>query len=757
MELIFEGYQPDKNALEESLFHTANGYIGIRACPEEGQVQGIPSIRGTYMNAFYDIKPIRYGEKLYGFPETQQGIVNLTDVQTIRLFIEEEQFLPSSQGEVLGYRRSLDMKFGFSERFIHWRSPKGQEVEISIRRMASLFVPELFCLQYAVKALNFSGKICFESIVLGDVSNYADASDPRVAAEKLRHLVVENVRMDEQSGLIESRTVTSNLKLAAAVSYLPPHDFKLQMDGAADSLTAKADGNILQGENLVFTLFAAFADSRRHDNPASKARQTVRDALLNGVAFYEKAQREILDEFWENSRVLVKSDEALQNSLDYSLYSLYCSCGRDEVSSIAAKGLSGEGYEGHYFWDTEIYIFPFFLLTDRQRAKNLLSFRYSILPQAREHARIMGHPCGALYPWRTISGSECSGYFPSGSAQYHLSADISHAFMQYYLATEDIDFMAQKGAEVLVETARLFLDAGHWYEGKFRIDAVTGPDEYSCIVDNNFYTNAGAQDTLRNAVIITRMLIEQGKAEAVFRKTGISSSELEQFLQAADQMYLPYDEKLMIHAQDDAFLKLAKLDLQSIPPDKYPLLLHYHPLWLYRHQVCKQADTVLAHFLYEDLADIETMRRSYEYYESCTTHDSSLSRCVFSIMASKLGEMDKALDYFRHSATMDIDDAHGNTKDGIHTANMGGSYLAIVAGFAGLRIKASGLHLAPRIPAELEGYEFPFKYLNSRLYITVDHSSCHIRLTGGPAVQIAVYNRSLQIGSEESIDIVIQR
>ncbi|NLC33267.1 MAG: glycoside hydrolase family 65 protein, partial [Clostridiales bacterium] len=327
---------------------------------------------------------------------------------------------------------------------------------------------------------------------------------------------------------------------------------------------------------------------------------------------------------------------------------------------------------------------------------------------------------------------------------------------QYYLATADIDFMSQKGAEVLVETARLFLDAGHWYEGKFRIDAVTGPDEYSCIVDNNFYTNAGAQDTLRNAVIITRMLIEQGKAEAVLSSTGISSSELEQFLQAADQMYLPYDEKLMIHAQDDAFLKLAQLDLQSIPPDKYPLLLHYHPLWLYRHQVCKQADTVLAHFLYEDLADIETMRRSYEYYENCTTHDSSLSRCVFSIMASKLGDMDKALHYFRHSATMDIDDAHGNTKDGIHTANMGGSYLAIVAGFAGLRIKESGLHLTPCIPKGLEAYEFPLQYIDSKLYIKVDQSSCHIQLTDGQAIKITVNNEILKLGPRNALELSIQ-
>ncbi len=751
MELSIDAFDPKRNALEESLFHTANGYLGLRACPEEGVPAGVDSIRGAYINAFYDVKPIRYGEKLYGFPETQQGIVNLTDVQTLRLDVDGERFAPLENGTVLAYRRSLDMRAGHTTRQVKWRSPGGKEVEIGIRRMVSLEEKGLFVLDYTVRALNFDGEIRFEALEEGDVFNFADPSDPRVAAERLKHLFVVGVDRGERGGMILSRTGASGLSLCAAVRYLPPEGFSLAIKTDEHSIRAESAGRIARGEVRRFIKLAAFSDSRREESPVDAALSVLKRAAENGPSYYEERQKARLQAFWRDSRVTVSGDERLQQSLDYSLYCLFCSAGRDSVSSVAAKGLSGEGYEGHYFWDTEIYVFPFFLLTDPALARSLLTYRHTILPKAREHARLMGHPVGALYPWRTISGSECSGYFPSGSAQYHLSADIAHAFMQYYLATGDVAFMAEKGAEVLVETARLFLNAGHWVEDSFRIDAVTGPDEYSCVVNNNFYTNAGAQETLRSAARMVGLLQKLGRAGAVEAATRVTEQELWDFVRAADAVYLPYDEKLGIHAQDDAFLRHDTLDLSSIPRDHFPLLLHYHPLWLYRHQVCKQADTVLAHYLYEDLADEGVMRRSYDYYERCTTHDSSLSACVFSIMAAKLGDMDKALRYFSLSATMDIGDAHGNTRDGIHTANMGGAYLGITAGFAGLRIKEDGLHLWPRIPKSWPGYAFPLRFRGARLSVSVTQANCRIALEEGPATKLYLYGEKVALEGEITV------
>lgn len=750
-------WDPAQNALEESLFHTANGYLGVRACPEEGAPEGVPSIRGAYINAFYDVKPIRYGEKLYGFPETQQGIVNLTDVQNVRLFLEDEAFEPLKSGTVLAYRRTLDMERGIVTRFIRWRSKKGKEIEVSVQRMASLSQRELFIMQYTVKSLNFSGRVRLISREEGDVTNFADPNDPRVAGEALQHLKVEEVCALDNGGLIRSSTLASGLQLAVAAGYAPPAGFSLEIETQPAALEARMEGNLSQGQSITMVKRCVFADSRRHPDPAQAARSILKEAAARPVSYYEAQQKKQLDAFWQRSRLTVKGDQALQSSLDFSLYSLYCSAGRDAVSSLAAKGLSGEGYEGHYFWDTEIYVFPFFLMTDPALARSLLDYRHTILPAAREHARIMGHSNGALYAWRTIAGSECSGYFPSGSAQYHLSGDIAHAFLQYYYATDDLSYMAEKGGEVLVETARLFLNAGHWHEGSFRIGAVTGPDEYSCIVDNNFYTNAGAQETMRGAAMITRKLMEAGLADQLLAATNVTLEELEAFDRAADAMYLPYDETLGIHAQDDGFLKLAKLDLSAIPKENFPLLLHYHPLWLYRHQVCKQADTVLAHFLYEDLADEEVMRRSYDYYERCTTHDSSLSACVFAIMAARLGDMDKAMDYFRHSATLDLDDAHGNTKDGIHTANMGGTWLGMVSGFGGLRVKADGLHLHPQLPNGWEGYSFPLRWRESQLRVHVTDSGCRIEAFSGGETSLWVYGKPVRVSPGQAADVVLTK
>ena len=751
--IVFSDFNPAQNALEESLFHTANGYLGVRACPEEGAPAGVPSIRGAYINAFYDIKPIRYGEKLYGFPETQQGIVNLTDVQNVRLYLEDEAFEPLKTGDVLAVRRTLDMERGIVTRFIHWRSPGGREVEVTVRRMASLAQRELFIMQYTVKAVNFAGRVRLVSREEGEVTNFADPDDPRVAGEALQHLRVEEVRPLPAGGLIRSRTIASGLDLAVAVGYTPPASFTLGVQAQPMALEAVMEGSLWQGQSLTMVKHCVFADSRRHGDPAGAALRILAEASARPVLHYESLQKEMLAAFWRRSRVVVGGDDALQSSLDFSLYSLYCSVGRDDVSSMAAKGLSGEGYEGHFFWDTEIYVFPFFLLTDPALARGLLDYRHTILPAAREHARLMGHERGALYPWRTISGSECSGYFPSGSAQYHLSGDVAHAFLQYYYATGDLAYMAERGGEVLVETARLFLDAGHWHEGTFRIGAVTGPDEYSCVVDNNFYTNAGAQETMRGAAMMTRRLWEAGLAGQLIAATGVTQEELAAFEQAADAMYLPYDEKLGIHAQDDGFLKLATLDLAAIPRENFPLLLHYHPLWLYRHQVCKQADTVLAHFLYEDLADEGIMRRSYDYYERCTTHDSSLSTCVFAIMAARLGDMGKAVDYFRQSATMDLDDAHGNTKDGIHTANMGGTWLAITAGFGGLRVKPDGLHLHPRLPDAWRAYSFPLTWRGSELRVHATPAGCRVELLAGDEQSIWVYGQPVRAALGQAAEL----
>jgi alpha,alpha-trehalose phosphorylase len=438
--------------------------------------------------------------------------------------------------------------------------------------------------------------------------------------------------------------------------------------------------------------------------------------------------------------------------MDFNIYQLLQSAGCDRLSNIPAKGLSGEGYEGHYFWDTEIYMFPFFLLTGRETARALLAYRYHILDGARRHARGLGHQTGALYPWRTIAGRECSSYYPSGSAQYHINADVAHSVLCYYGVTGDIDYLAEEGAEILWETSRLWLDAGHYdEEGRFRVDCVTGPDEYTCIVNNNYYTNKGAKENLLGSVRVYRLLSQKGLLEKM--TFHVTEDEIERFEHAAEHMYLPYDEKYGIYAQDDTFLQKKLWDIKSIPPENFPLLLHYHPLHINRHQICKQADTVLALWLFDENEDENITRRSFDYYEPLTTHDSSLSACVFSIVASRLQRLDCAYEYFKKTVGTDIEDAQGNTSHGLHIANAGGAWLAVTAGFAGLRIREDGLHFRPQCPRGWKSYTFRLRYQKSELEVMISGSAAVFTLLSGPPVKIFVSERAYILERQLVFDV----
>ncbi len=722
---------------EEALFHCANGYLGVRGCFEEGYPPELLSVRGAYINGFYDDADIPYGEKLYGFPTTRQTIINLPDVQTIALTINGEQFNPFSGG-LLEYERALDMRRGITERRMLWRSSAGHTFRITARRMASFCMRELFLMEYEVESIDYAGPIQIRSSLNGNVENYSNADDPRVAPGTARHILVEQADTEDGVLRIACRTSRSGLEMACRVKHLLEGEGGLTYGSDNQSAWADIEANIQPGGQVKLYKFCVYSDSLRVENPYAHAATMLEQAVRLGAAHWYAEQQEYLNAFWENARVLIDGDADVQGYLDFNLYQLLQSAGKDGISNVPAKGLSGEGYEGHYFWDTEVYVFPFFLFTDPNLAKSLLDYRYGILPRAREHARLLGHETGALYPWRTIAGSECSSYFPSGSAQYHINADVAHSFIQYYLATGDIIYMAEKGAEVLIETARLWLDAGHMDNGRFFIDGVTGPDEYTCLVNNNYYTNAGAQENLRWAGSICEALRQAGLFERVQMQTGVSLDEERRFLEAAEAMYLPYDERLGILMQDDSFLNKKRLDLNSIPKENFPLLLHYHPLFIYRHQVCKQPDAVLALYLFGGGVGEDAAKRTYAYYEAVTTHDSSLSKCVFSIMAARLKDAEKAYEYFRETASADLNDAHANTRDGLHVASVGGAYLAVASGFCGLSVDRDLISLNPRLPRNWSRVRFRVHYRGSVLFIDATQENCSIVVEAGEPQRVKI-------------------
>ncbi len=740
--------------VHESVFHNANGYIGIRSNYEEGYPEEFDTIRGAYINGFYDIADMRQAEKLYGLTEDKQAMLNVADTQTIILWIDGERF-DLFNGTILKSSRWLDMEAGITGRSIHWRSPLGKEVEIEIRRMTSFVQLSLFTIEYRVKALNFEGVLKFQSYHIGEVKNYSNPHDPRVAQEASNYLYPLKAKLEGDISYLTSITSRSKLSVCTGVAHRMSKLGKMDCQLIEHHASYIATVEIKAQESFTLTKYSIFCDSIRSNNCSKEARFQMNKALSVPIEEHYHLQKEYLKEFWNNCFLEIIGDNQLTEAVNYNMYQLIQSVGKDEYCNIAAKGLSGEGYEGHYFWDTEMYIQPFFNLTAPAITKNLIGFRYRTLEQARENARILGHKQGVLYPWRTIMGVECSGYFPSGTAAYHINGDIAHSVIAYYLATKDFDFIEKEGAEIVFETARLWMDVGNYYQGSFRINEVTGPDEYTCMVNNNYYTNAAAQYNLYWAVKLYTLLSEKGVLATLAAKINLTEDEIQEFGKAAEHMYLPYDEQLGINPQDDSFLEKKVWNLNNTPQKDFPLLLHYHPLHLYRHQVCKQADTVLAHFIFEDVQDLETIRKSFAYYETITTHDSSLSTCIFSIIASKLGLVEKAYEYFGDSAKLDLFNTHKNTKDGIHTANMGGNFMTIVYGFAGLRIKESGLHFAPVIPGGWEEYQFRINYEDSQLQVEVNQSKATVHLIKGSNKKLFVYGE--EYGLSDTLCIPLRK
>lgn len=750
MSLKVDKLDLDRLPIEEALFHVGNGTLGVRGCFEEGTPPGVDSVRGCYLNGFYEQVPLHYAERQYGFPDTSQLMVNLPDVQTIRLWVEGEPFHPW-EGMLEKYERALDTTEGVARRSMAWRSPGGRRAAVTVTRMASFARPQLFLTVYEVEAPPGT-QLELECPVNCNVTNHAAQNDPRVASEERRSLVYDGYELAGDMALTRCHTMVSQLSLAVCQHIGVPASGALTIRRDDYGFTACVSARVPDSGRFVLEKTVLLCDGRREADPVACALAQAQACAAIGAAGLLAEQRTWLADFWRISGVTIEGDEALQEALEFNLYSLAQSSGRDAVGNVPAKGLSGEGYEGHYFWDTEIYILPFFIFTQPQVARALLDYRYTTLEAARAHARTMGHRRGALYPWRTIIGSECSSYFPSGSAQYHITGDVAHAFLQYFYATGDAEYMAVRGAEVLIETARLWLEVGHYGpDGAFCIHSITGPDEYTCIVDNNYYTNQCARHNLLGACEVYCMLKKNGLHDTVREKLAFDEAELAVFERAAYAMRLPYDERLGINAQDDGFLQKPVWDFAATPPQNYPLLLHVHPLTLYRHQVCKQADVVLAHYLFGREVPPEVICRSFAYYEPITTHDSSLSRCIYGIMAARLDMPEKACAYYADTVRIDLDNTQGNTKYGLHTANMGGAYLGLLAGFAGMDLGPQGLYFRFTLPQRWQGYRFRLWYRGSLLSVQVGRKGAQLELLEGAPVKLTVWETQVCVAGKMSL------
>lgn len=745
---ITEGHVETRHHLGETLFALGNGYIGLRGTPEE-QEQGPAGValEGSYLNGFFESEPIQYPENAFGLARTNQFMVNVPNAKCIQVWIDGEA-VDLRQGSISNYQRFIDFRTGVLSRSLDWCSPNGRKIRLHSERLVCFENKHLFAIDYQVTPLNFSGVVRLVSAIDGEVNNIAAGDDPRVGSAVSGPILTQIAA--QQSGDFSAMlhaTHNSGFQLATAMLNHVQSAGAVSSKLVANGQRVEQHFEINASPNQLIRLskYCSYYSSRDFPEATLQtySRLTLEQAQARGFAALVKAQQAYLDDFWAQADVQIIGDEALQQGIHFNQFHLLQSVGRDGKTNIAAKGLTGEGYEGHYFWDTEIYIFPFFLYNKPEIARKLLEYRYQYLPQARQRARQMSHTVGALYPWRTIAGEECSAYFPAGTAQYHINADIAYSIKLYFEVTGDIEFMLQQGAEIVLETARLWIGLGHFSEQqtdgqvRFCINEVTGPDEYTAQVNNNYYTNAMAKMHLGFAAQLVELLSAKYPQDwqRVAHLVAYQDKEAEVWQRAAQLMYLPYDVTRQIHEQDDSFLSKKVWDFAATPKENYPLLLHYHPLVIYRHQVCKQADVILALLLLSDQFKLDDKRRDFDFYEKVTTHDSSLSTCIFSIIAAEVGYDDKAYDYFMQTARLDIDNTHGNTHHGVHTAAMAGTWLGVAYGFAGMRIKHGLANFAPMLPKKWQQYRFHVHLANALLSVEVSAKGARYELVRGESIQ----------------------
>ncbi len=752
-------FKRDTNYRNETTFALSNGYLGTRGTFEEAyNFTEQEGLEGNFINGFYESENIRYGEWNFGFPLTSQSLLNLPNMKTVEIFLNEEKF-NLFEGRIIDYKRVLHMKEGFLSREVIWKSPKGQEVKLYAERFCSMCIKNLILQHIEITPLNFEGTIRLKSVLNGLVENHTRVTNPLVDYGPFGpHLKCDVIGACEENRTFfyEGTTINSGLAMACFGRHVPDENTKkIQATVNQNDIYAELlmDYEAQTGKTIVLDKYLSYTSSldMGREMMADFLEKITEDAVKLGYQGHKEKQAEYMSDFWDKADIQIQGDDALQQGIRFNLFHIMQAAGRDGRTGMGAKGLSGEGYEGHYFWDTEMYVLPVFAYTDGKLAKGLLDYRYNTLDDARERARVLGHQKGALYPWRTINGKEASTYYPLGTAQYHINADIAYAFKLYIDVNDDYEYLESCGAEVLVETARVWADVGCFAEskgGKYCICAVTGPDEYNAIVDNNFYTNLMARENIRDAIWALDQIKERNpKAyDALVKKLQITEDEIPYWKKIIENMYFPYDEKRQVFPLDDGFMMRKEWDDSKIPVEKRHLLYeNYHPLFIFRQRMSKQADAILGMLLHSNYFTNEELKRNYDFYQEVTLHHSSLSTCIFGILASQIGYEEEAYTYFSQSARMDLDDYHNNFYAGIHAANMAGTWQGIVFGFAGLRTNNGRLEFKPSIPKQWVSYQFMIHYHGSRIRVYTEKGTVRYTLENECPVTIYLSGKHVNL------------
>ncbi len=712
----------------ESVFSLGNGYLGLRGTYDESD-DGINMCSGMYINGVYATEPILKSASR-GYSKNDERTINLCDWRIFNLYIDGEKACFGANN-IEEHYRCLDMRKGFINRSFLFKTASGKCAKVQSVRLVNMRDVHTAQIRYTVTPLNFEGEVVISSEIVKQtlISNRA-----------LTDIVGEN----DTDGVFICTLEAANSGMTAVCAFtheVKGADHQVATDNEENRYSYTVTASLKENESITVEKYAAFFASIDKENDIeASAKNAVLKCREAGFDKLLQKQAEFWNEHWENGDVVIEGNPSDQQVVRFSLFQLRQQLATVNQCSIGATGLTGPNYSGKIFWDTEMYLMPYYNFTDPETQKELLMYRYRVLDVARARAKQFGGQ-GAMYAWASISGDETSTVFEASVAEYHLNSDIAYAVWRYYDSTGDREFVYNYGAEIVFETAKFMSHRGNFIEardGRFCINVVCGPDEYACGVSNNMYTNLMAQFHFRFAVRLAEELKKNDpeRYELLAGKIGLTDSELERWQMAADKMYYRYNERYGIHEQDDSFVYKDPVMLDALPINMDVRRI-YHPLDLWRTQVIKQADVVLLNFVQGDKFTFEEKLRNYDYYEPKCNHGSSLSTAIHSIMASELGKPE-AYDFFRCTAYMDISDFKKNTHEGLHMACLGGVWMTVANGFLGMRHYIDGLHFEPKIPSEWNSYCLKLIYRGARMEVKVDHQNATFTLLSGEELSFSV-------------------
>lgn len=773
--LVEKRFSLEDVGVTETLFALGNGYLGLRGNHPEGR-HGHE--HGTFINGFHEVFPIRHAEQAYGFAEVGQTIINAPDAKVMRVYVDDEP-LSFDVADVREYERVLDMRTGALTRHVRWMTPSGKDVVIDFHRMVSFEEKHLAIMRVTVTVLNADAPVTIscqlinrqdgEDVYGGTAPGKGKPGfDPR-KAEKISERVLQPQEywQDGARSALSYRVTASGMTMSLVADHLIETENEYSARTSVEPDIAKNVFRVQAKAGVPVTITKLVSYHTSRGVPArelvDRGRRTLDRVEAEGVQFQYDQQAAWMEAFWRRSDVVIGGHPDLQQATRWCLFQLAQAAARADGQGVPAKGVSGSGYSGHYFWDTEIYVLPFLIYSTPQWARNALRMRYLMLPDARRRAAQLNE-AGALFPWRTINGEEASAYYAAGTAQYHINADVSFALGKYVRATGDDEFLYREGVDIAVETARLWATLGFWRYNEdgapevFHIHGVTGPDEYTTVVNDNLFTNVMARYNLRFAARVVREMADEAPEQYALMadRLGLGDGEADAWEAAAEALQIPYSEALGIHPQDAVFLEREVWDLENTPPEQRPLLLHFHPLVIYRYQVLKQADVVLALYLQGNHFTDEEKLADFEYYDPLTTGDSTLSAVVQAILAAEVGYQDLALQYFSQSIYVDLGDLHHNASDGVHVASAGGVWTALVAGFGGMRDHYGELSFDPRLPVDWPMLSFPLHWQGTALQVTVTADELIVDASGGDAVTFSVRGEQFTVEPDTALTVPLK-